>query len=107
MFNKIKISKGDILSDISFKNGNGFYLVSYSKLNMINEVVYKGMYGGWLVLDNESVFSLEFLELFNKDKKEDVILEEGKMNVTEDFLLRLIGISKTSGSNIKVSDIIK
>ena len=107
IFNKIKLNEGEILNDLSFQNGIGFYIVTYDPaMNMLAEIVYRGSYGGWMNIETVNGANQSLLDLF-EDEIEEVIVEDGKMNVSEDFLLRLIGISKTSGSNIKVSDILK
>lgn len=90
-----------------FNEGNGFYLVTGS-----DGLTWCHYYnnGFWSTLQMDHEMPTEFIALFDemeKDVPEKEILVDGKINVTEGFILKAIAIGRANGNNIKVNELLK
>ena len=92
-----------------FTKGNGFYIVKYLGWSGMQDDLHYFNNGFWVALETLQSVPTAFLDLWDKDEetKEEKPLEKGKLNVSEEFFLKAIAISKCNSQSIKISDIIK
>jgi hypothetical protein len=104
MFHKITLN--GYPGALDFKKGQGFYLVDYTNGAMSDIHYWNPLNSYWIPLEFAQNFPREFLELF----EETVPIAEtgtGKVSLSEDFLLKLIAVSKVNSQTVKLNDILK
>jgi len=104
MFHKITLN--GYAGILDFTKGQGFYLVDYTNGLMSDIHYWNPLNSFWATLEIAQNFPREFLELF----EETVPIAEtgtGKVSLSEDFLLKLIAVSKVNSQTVKLNDILK
>jgi hypothetical protein len=104
MFHKITLN--GYPGTLDFTKGQGFYLVDYTNGHMSNIHYWNPSNVRWITLEIAQNFPKEFLDLF----EETVPIAEtgtGKVSLSEDFLLKLIAVSKVNSQTVKLNDILK
>ena len=108
MFYTIELQK--VVTSEDYTKGLGFYLVKYNGWSgMVDAINYFNPVNGFMLyLEPANIYPKEFLELFEEGyEKPKEIAEDGKMSMSEDFVLRLIAVSKVNTQSVKLNDIIK
>jgi len=104
MFHKITLNGHP--STLDFTKGQGFYLVEYTTWQMSDIHYWNPSNVYWITLEIAQNFPMEFLELFEETVPVSVSAI-GKVSLSEDFLLKLIAVSKVNSQTVKLNDILK
>lgn len=108
MFYTIELSQ--FLQTHHFTFGTGFYLVRYDGVqNSQDEIVfYNRKTSVWSYISTVYDAPTKLIELFEKEEApEPEIAPTGTISMSEDFLLKLVAVSKVNPRTVKLSDILK
>ena len=107
MFHKITLNGHP--STLDFTKGQGFYLVEYTTWQMSDIHYWNPSNSYWITLEIAQNFPMEFLEFLELFEETVQIAETGtgKVSLSEDFLLKLIAVSKVNSQDVKLNDILK
>lgn len=89
-----------------FSKGHGFYLINYTNGSFPDIHYFNPLTNYWMTLEVAQNFPKEFIDLF-EDVKPISETEPGKVALSENFLLKLLAVSKVNTQSVKLNDILK